>query len=75
LQDPERKGPFLLQDLAFVFLQDGFFWVLLKKDYCLYTFIIFKTELWMISVFLLVEKDLLKHCNTHACEKTDTIIA
>jgi len=26
LQDPARKGPFLLQDLAFVFLQDGFFW-------------------------------------------------
>jgi len=27
LQDRARKGPFLLQDLAFVFLQDGFFWV------------------------------------------------
>ena len=26
LQDYARKGPFLLQDLAFVFLQDGFFW-------------------------------------------------
>jgi len=30
LQDPAIKGPFLLQDLAFVFLQDGFFWVAVK---------------------------------------------
>jgi len=25
-EDPAGKGPFLLQDLAFTFLQDGFFW-------------------------------------------------
>jgi len=30
LQDPARKGPFLLQDLAFAFLQDGFFWVVTR---------------------------------------------
>jgi len=30
LQDRVRKGPFLLQDLSFVILQDGFFWELIN---------------------------------------------